>query len=272
MGELVAGFGAGLVVGVVSAVVGIGGGVVMVPLLYLVYSHTPTSLGAQTVVAHATSLGVAFVTSTIGTWRYARRRAIVWPPALVYGLAGAASAFVTARILTRMDELRWVRGAFGLFLMLSAIDMARRALGREPHEADPRAPAHPVLLVVAGLASGVLASLLGIGGGLVAVPVMLYCAKLPIKAVAPTTLAAVVLTTLSGVLGYLTASGGPPVSRTMVGFVDLRMAVPLALGAALTVPLGVYINRTAHPRTLFWSFGAVLGLIGARLAWQGFAG
>ncbi len=243
----------------------------MVPLLYLIYSQTSTTLSAQTVVAHATSLGVAFVTSLVGTWRYAKQRAIAWRPALIYGIPGTVSAFLTARALTQAKDTEWVRGAFGCFLIVTGLDMVRRALNAGERQ-QPRALAgrREWTVGIAGLGSGILASLLGIGGGLLGVPVMLYLAQLPIKAIAPTTLAAVSITTLFGVLGYLTAPTAPPVSETMVGFIDVRMAVPLMLGAACTVPLGVRINRAAQSHTLHWIFAVLLLTIGGRLTWQGF--
>lgn len=255
--------------GVLSAVAGVGGGVLMVPFLYAIYAGTPVTHSAQTVVAHATSLGVAFVTSTIGTWRYARARAIAWRPAVAYALPGILSAFVMARILTKVGEAHWVRAAFGGFLLFSAWDLARRA--RQGHTEQGAVPTTHSWgwLVAVGFVGGALSALLGIGGGLIAVPVLLYVGKLPIKSVAPTALAGVCLTTLSGGLGYLTAGEGPPVSASMAGFLDLRMAWPLALGAAVTVPLGVRVNRKASPPTLYWLFATIFAGIGCWLigAW-----
>lgn len=270
--EVPAAFVTGLVVGVLSAVAGVGGGVLMVPFLYLVYSGTGVSPSAQTVVAHATSLGVAFVTSSIGTWRYARARAIAWQPAAAYALPGILSAFIVARILTRVEEAHWVRAAFGLFLLVAGADLARRARNHaDESHAMPTEHSWGWLLLV-GLVGGALSALLGIGGGLVAVPVLIYVGKLPVKAVAPTALAGVCLTTLSGGLGYLTAGQGPPVSGQMAGFLDLRMAIPLALGAAITVPLGVRVNRGSSPRTLYWCFAVLFAGIGVTLIYSWFQG
>ena len=257
-------------VGVISALAGIGGGVVMVPFLYLIYSSSPHSLTAQTVVAHATSLGVAFVASIIGIRKYAKSDAIAWRTAIIYGIPGAVSSFVTARIVSQADEAEWVRGAFGLFLIISALDMARRAATHrdfaEPKEAHDFSP---IVLVAIGLVGGAMTSMLGIGGGLIAVPALLYIARLPIRTVAPTSLVAVGIATLSGTTGYLTASNAPEMSPAMVGWVDLRMALPLALGAACTVPLGVYLNRASKPATLYWLFSLLLGGLGIKLIWQG---
>lgn len=261
----------GVLVGILSALAGVGGGVLMVPFLYLVYRSAPVNISAQTVVAHATSLGVAFVTSTIGTWRFARIKAIAWKAAGAYAVPGIVSAFVTARILAHMNGSHWVRVAFGAFLLISALDMARRSRRSRPE--SHAHPSHsPGWLALAGFFGGAMASLLGIGGGLVAVPVLLYVGRLPVQAVAPTALAGVCLTTLSGGIGYATAGQGPPVSSLMVGFIDLRMALPLALGAVCSVPFGVRLQRRSSPATLYWLFAAVFGVMGILLIKEGFGG
>jgi uncharacterized membrane protein YfcA len=258
------------VVGVISALAGIGGGVVMVPFLYLVYSGAAATLTAQTVVAHATSLGVACVASLIGIRKYARSDAIAWRIAWIYGIPGAVSSFVTARIVSQADEAEWVRGAFGVFLLLSSLDMARRAATHrdfsEPKEAHSFSPG---ILVVIGLLGGAMTSMLGIGGGLIAVPALIYVARLPIRTVAPTSLVSVGLATLSGLLSYATAPNPPAISGFMAGWVDLRMAIPLAAGAVCTVPLGVHLNRASKPATLYWVFSLILFTLGIRLVWQG---
>lgn len=237
------------------------------PFLYLVYAPTGVTLSAQTVVAHATSLGVAFVASTVGTWRYARAGAIYWREAATFAIPGILSAFVTARLLTRVEQAHWVRMLFGIFLLVTALDMARRAR-RVPRVGDQQesdSKRSGLWLVLVGFLGGAMSALLGIGGGLIAVPVFLYVGKMPVKACAPTALACVCFTTLSGGLSYLTAGPGPAISEMMVGFVDLRMALPLALGALVTVPIGVGLQRKSSGPTLFWLFSAVFTLIGLSL-------
>lgn len=245
------------------------------PFLYLVYARSGVTLSAQTVVAHATSLGVAFVVSTTGTWRYARAGAVYWREAATFAIPGVISAFVTARVLTRVDQAHWVRAAFGAFLLITALDMGRRARlasrsGEE--EARPRPEHSHLWLLPVGFLGGGLSALLGIGGGLIAVPILLYVGKLPVKACAPTALAGVCLTTLSGGMGYLTAGPGPAVSDMMVGFLDFRMALPLALGALVTVPLGVRTQRKSSGPALYRIFAVVFALIGLSLIvewWRG---
>ena len=276
LADLAAAFGIGLLVGVLSALAGIGGGAVMVPFLYLMYSRTGVSLDAQTVAAHATSLGVAFVTAVIGTVRYARVGAIRWRPALIYGLPGTLSAFLAARVVAAAGEARWIRSAFGLFLIVSALDMIRRAIHSDSRAVGRDSPAvsgtSTLLLGLFGVVSGMLAGVLGVGGGVLAVPTFLYVARLNVKDLAPSALAAVCLATFFGVAGYLTAGPAPPVSPFMIGFVDFRMAAALTIGAAGTVPLGVRLQRMASPTVLQWCFAVLFAALGVRLAWQGFHG
>ncbi len=117
-----------------------------------------------------------------------------------------------------------------------------------PHPVHHEQPPHSsAWLGLAGFFGGGMSSLLGIGGGLIAVPVLLYVGRMPVQAVAPTALAGVCLTTLAGSIGYMTGGAGPPVSPWMVGFVDARMALPLAIGAVTGVPLGVRLQP--HPES-----------------------
>jgi uncharacterized membrane protein YfcA len=83
-----------------------------------------------------------------------------------------------------------------------------------------------------------------------------------VRAVAPTALVGVCLTTFAGALGYLLSGPAPAVSGWMLGYIDLRMAVPIALGAVATVPLGVRINRRSSQAMLYRAFAGIFTVIG----------
>jgi len=233
----------------------------MVPFLYIVYASSPLSLSAQTIVAHATSLGAVFVASTVGAARYAAHRAIAWRQGLVYAVPGIVVAYLLARRLTLSESAGWLRGAFGAFLLVVAFDMARRSRAATVSTA-PAGNGSLALLAMIGAVGGALSALLGIGGGVVAVPALLYVARLDVRMAAPTALVGVCLTACAGATGYLLSGPAPAVSHWMVGFVDLRMAVPLSVGAIATVPLGVHVNRRSSQSTLYRVFAGIFAIIG----------
>lgn len=246
----------------VSALAGIGGGVLVVPFLYVAYAASNLTLSAQTVVAHATSLGAVFVTSSVGASRYAAQRAIAWRHGLVYAIPGIVSAFFVARRMTHTESALWLRGAFGAFLLIIALDMAYRAGAAWRAPLAPRRNRALALLALVGALAGVLSALLGIGGGIIAVPALLYVGRLDVRAVAPTALIGVCLTTFAGAMGYLLSGPAPAISSWMVGYIDLRMAVPLSLGAIATVPFGVRLNRRSSQSALYQVFAGIFAVIG----------
>ncbi len=176
-------------------------------------------------------------------------------------------------MLTKVHEAHWIRAAFGAFLLVSAMDMARRAMIPHPvhHEHPPHSPAW---LGLAGFFGGGTAPVCsGIGGGLIAVPVLLYVGRLPVQAVAPTALAGVCLTTLAGSIGYMTGGAG-------TAGLTLDGGIP---GCPDGAAAGAWCRRAASPwecgsiarsspSKLFWFFAAVFSVMGILLIKEGLGG
>jgi uncharacterized membrane protein YfcA len=118
----------GLVSGVLAGLLGVGGGIIMVPAMIIGFSM-------PTVVAKGTSLLVIIPTSLVGTWRNFRNRNVRLDLALSIGLAGVVFAFLGARVsIVISDELSTV--LFGLLLVFSAVrllltDRAERRARRQ---------------------------------------------------------------------------------------------------------------------------------------------
>ena len=125
---VVAVFGFGLAVGVLSGLVGIGGGVLMVPFLYFFYAH-PEWFGvavdpeAATVVAHATSLFAIVPTALRGALAYHRAGLVVWRAVWPIAVASTATAVGAAQAATVLPP-ELLRVGFGLLLLYSAARLA----------------------------------------------------------------------------------------------------------------------------------------------------
>ncbi|MBW3572854.1 MAG: sulfite exporter TauE/SafE family protein [Gemmatimonadetes bacterium] len=263
-------FAAGLLAGLLSGLVGVGGGVLMVPFLYFFYARPGWSGVAPppdvaTVAAHATSLFVILPTSVRGAWAYHRRGLVVWRAVWPIGAAAAVAAALASRFAVQVEP-RWLRLIFAGFLLWNAAHVLRPPRPRA--EGAPERPLRlslPVTLGV-GAAVGFFSALLGVGGGLVSIPLLLQVVGIDLRRVAATSLAIITLTSLGGALAYMLAAPPAPLRPGLsAGYVDFAAAAVLTAGTVLSVGWGAELNRRMNPRTLAMVFAAVFTVLGVQL-------
>jgi uncharacterized protein len=254
--------GAGLAAGFTAGLVGVGGGVIIVPLLYFFYAH-PTWSGAQVapsvqaVVSHATSLLVIVPTTLVGAVAYQRARLVEWRAAVPLA-AGAVTGAVAGAELAPHLPAELLKVLFGGVLLAAAVRLMRQ---RTPTAAAHERVALPFLLL-AGVAIGVVSSLLGVGGGIVAIPVLIHLVGLEIRKVAATSIAIIVFTALAGVAAYM-ASGAPAVAMPpgSVGYVHVAAAIPILLASTVMAPVGAKVNQRMGTRGLRILFAGLFVLL-----------
>ncbi len=243
----------------------------MGPFLYFFYARPGWSGIAPapdvaTVAAHATSLFVIIPTSVRGTWAYHRRGLVVWRAVWPIGAAAAVAAALASRFAVAVEP-RWLRLVFAVFLLWNAVHVLRAPREKPGGDDADRPPrlSLPVTLGV-GAAVGVFSAFLGVGGGLVSIPLLVHVVGIRLRAVAATSLAIIMLTSLGGALAYMLAAPGAAVRPGWsVGYVDLAVAAVLAGGTVLSVGLGAALNRRMNPRTLSVVFAVVFAALGLQL-------
>lgn len=246
----------GLLAGGIAGLVGVGGGVVIVPFLYLLFAHPEwfgvvVAQGREAVLAHATSLFVIVPTSVRGAWLYHRAGLVEWRAVWPMGVGSIVAAVVTARAAPRVSD-PILRLGFALLLLAVAAGLWRRT-DRGPRAL--RGPSSPAAYLLrgglGGLAVGALSVLLGVGGGVVAIPVLIYWLGLDLRKVTATSLAVIVLTAGAGTLSYaLTASGGHAPAAGTVGYVHVPAAMAVAMGTLVSVGWGTTLQGRLPERAL----------------------
>lgn len=229
--EVIASGGFGLIAGALSGFLGIGGGAVLPPLLVFTLGIEQHRAQGISLAALLPPVGLpavlAYKTSGVR---------ILWPlvVALVCGFALGAfgGAWLAHQVPSR--ELRW---GFAAFLMIAALHaaFARAQDASTSHDAlQLPAAAPPTWLgLPIGLAAGIMAGLLGIGGGLVAMPLLRKVARLSRLEATATTLAMMLPPIgLPAVFVYAKEQGGLP--WPMLGAVMLGFAVGGGFGACLS--------------------------------------
>lgn len=266
LGVLAALLVVGLLVGFVSGLIGIGGGVLIVPFLYFFYAH-PAWAGLsldpslQATIAHATSLAVILPTGLAAAAAHHRARLVAWRAALPIAGVAIVAAIVGAQLALLMPAAL-LKTLFGLLLIGSGVNLTRNASGHAREELH----LSPLVVITTGGTIGLLSAMMGVGGGIVAIPMLLYVVGVDMRRVAATSIAIVGLTAASGTVAYALAGlGVPGRPEGSVGFIHLVAALPILLASLATVRLGAYVNQRMHTRHLRVLFAVLFVLLGFRL-------
>jgi len=155
----------GIAAGLLSGLLGVGGGVIIVPLLAL-------WLAFPQKMAQATSLVAIFFAAISGAISYGIGGDVLIIPAILIAVAGILGTFIGAWLLHRMAEHQ-VQLLFVLILVIAAVRMAWGSEGSAAGIASFEVW-HYVGFALAGLAMGTLSSLVGVGGGIVLVPILVF--------------------------------------------------------------------------------------------------
>ncbi len=241
----------GVVVGGLGTLVGAGGGFLLMPILVLLYpDETPSTLASI-------SLAVVFLNASSGTIGYARLRLIDYRSGRVFLLAGIpgaiAGALLTVMIPRSIFDL-WLGGTLVVVALwiLSGVgrpDRSSPAGAGSPNHIAP--PAH--LGRGAALSFGVafLSSVLGIGGGIIHVPAMVYLLRFPVHVAAATSHFVLAGTSLAGSLVH--AMDGTFAS-------GYRRTAALGVGAIIGAQIGARLSRQTP--SLWIMRGLAVGLAG----------
>jgi uncharacterized membrane protein YfcA len=184
---------AGLVAGLAGGLFGVGGGIVLIPLL-------TGWLRASQHQAHGTSLAAIGATAVAGLAVYGAHARVDWRTALAVGIASVFAARIGARAAARTSP-RGLTLAFAVFLLLVAV----RLLWQPSPAASPVARGLPVSLAIdlgIGLAVGLLSGFLGVGGGILAVPAFTFLLGMPQQLAQGTSLAVILVTAPAGAIEH----------------------------------------------------------------------
>lgn len=253
----------GALAGVLSGLLGVGGGIVIVPVLSLIFQLLGLGVADSVSIATGTSLLIIVATSS-SSFRAHYLRGNVdmqllkrWSPFIVLGaIAGGALASEIGGLFASL--------VFGMVSLVAAINMLVRA--NAPVLA-PTLPANTIQKLIA-LMNGAISVVMGIGGGTVSVPVLTAC-SVPVHRAVGTSSAFGLFIAVPGALYMLFVADTPadaPVAT--VGFVNLlgfALIVPLSV---IFAPFGVKMTRYIGTKNLNQLFALFLCLTGSRMVYQ----
>jgi len=251
----------GALVGLVSGLLGVGGCFIMVPVQYWILTAIGIDPTIAIRVAFGTNLLVVFPTALSGSFRHHKKRVVLWKQAITLGLTSMVFTFAGAYLASILSG-SILKIIFGLAILLGALRMATahpvRVQG-EPH-------ANPLTYVLLGIIFGFVTGLIGIGGGVLMVPLMVIFLNYHMHEAVGTSTAVMIFTSLGGAIAYilygLNASGLPPYS---LGYVNLLQWILLAGTSIPMAQLGVHFAHKINPKSLKWIFIMVMVYMGLKM-------
>lgn len=245
---------AGLAIGLLAGMVGVGGGTLMIPLFRVIFDLSP-------IVSTATSLFTIIPTSISGAIGHARNRTFIPKLGLAMGLAGACTSPVGVWF-AHLSPGWVVMIAAAAAIAYSATDMMIKAMrtGKGAGANGKSAGAITADQVslergdylkgaIIGAVAGLLSGYIGLGGGFLMIPLMLTFLHLPMKLAAGTSLIAIMLLAIPGTI-----------EQGILGNIDYFAGIAVACGSIPGALLGARLNRHVPERALRLIFAAFLGV------------
>jgi uncharacterized membrane protein YfcA len=254
----------GAFAGFLAGLLGVGGGMLMVPFVTFIVSTRGVEPGLAVKMAIATSMSTILFTSLSSLRAHHRRGAVRWDlvrgiaPGIVLGsLAAGAGAFA-------LIKGAMLAGLFALFVGFSATQML---LDRKP--APTRSIPGPLGQGAAGAGIGFLSGLVGAGGAFVSVPFMAWC-NVPIHNAVATSAALGFPIALASTVGYVIGGRNlPPALPGAVGYLYVPALLCIAAASVSTAPLGARAAHSLDMRQLKRVFALMLYALAAYMLYKG---
>lgn len=255
-------FATGLIAGVIAGLLGVGGGIVVVPVLEIMLRYAGVPLEWRMHVAVATSLATIIPTAISSSRAHHARGAVDWQvvrswavPMLAGSLAGSVlAAHAKSSVLSAIFGFVALAVAIKMFLPLDHLRLGDKV---------PRGVAGGVVSATIGGVS----AMMGIGGGTLSVPTMTLTGAAVHRAVGTAAFLGLLIS-VPGTLGYLFATPPAVLPWGTIGLVSLVGFAVIAPASFITAPLGARIAHRLSKRHLSAAFGAFLLIVAVRMLYR----
>lgn len=256
----------GIVAGILAGLLGVGGGLVLVAALAWLLPLFGVPQDAAMHAALASSLASIVLTAASSARAHARRGSVLWPTVawMVPGLL--LGAWLGSGLAVALDDgvLRWI---VAVYCLVAAWQIG---FGRTRAPADGTEVTAPRgwRMSLAGGGIGALSAVVGIGGGSMTVPLLVWRGVKPVRAVGTSSACGVAIG-LSSALGYAMHAPAGALPAHAIGYVYLPAAIGVALASVLSAPWGTRLAHRLSGEALRKVFALFLLLVGLTVPWSG---
>lgn len=244
----------GAFAGVIAGLLGVGGGIVLVPAFFYAFSHLGYGGDQMMQVCVATSLATIVVTSLRSVMAHSRKGAVDWEMLRQWAVFIVLGAVLGVTVATQLKSLT-LQVVFAVLALIAGLYLS---FGRAEWRLGSVVPGQP-LRGVYGAALGFFSAMMGIGGGTFGVPLMTLYA-VPIHRAVATAAGFGMLIAVPSVIGFmlLAVPGAPPFS---IGAVNIPAFLVVIAMTLITTPWGVRLAHAMDPKPLKRAFALFIMLV-----------
>lgn len=260
--QIIALLATGVAVGFASGLLGVGGCFIMVPVQFWILKTIGVDPTIAIRIAFGTNLLVVLPTAISGARTHNKKGAVIWKAAVAFGISGLIGAFAGGFIASLLPGKILTTG-FGIVVILGAV----RMLTAKPPQITDEPSDNIAAFIFWGIPLGIVSGIVGIGGGVIMIPIMLYALKFKMHQAVGTSTALMIFTAIGGIFSYIINGWGVPgLPPYSTGYVNWLQWILLA---GCSVPMAMVGAKTAHllpAKQLKYIFIAVMLYIGLKMA------
>jgi uncharacterized membrane protein YfcA len=249
--------------GLAAGFLGIGGGAILTPLCLVIFPAIGVYGDELLKVIFGTNMLLVTVFSFSAVALHHSSNMIDWglikklgPLSILGSITGALTASVADTSILRL-------GFAVILVFASVMIFLRNTRYFKPKNSTPILK--PSFLPLVGLTAGFIGSFLGLGGGVVIIPVLILLFHYPVERVAPTSSSLIIFTGLTGTIAYMFQGNNIELPGISAGYVWLSAAIPIMLGGVPLARVGAWLNLRTGNAALQKFFAALLLVIGIKI-------
>ena len=255
-------FAVGVGVGAFGSLVGIGGGMIMVPLFMLTMMSPNGSTFENVQQVIGTSLFGVLLNALSGTWAYIRQHKVMFRAAVPFALATVPGAFMGSYITDFFNGISFSL-TFGSAFSIASILMYSKASSKKANVSAAtfsveKSQFNVLLGVALSFIVGFLSSILGIGGGVIHVPMMVFILGFPAHIAVATSTFILMVSSFVGVI-----------SHAFLNHIVWIPAIAVGCGAMVGAQIGALLSKRSRPKLLITLLSCVMFIMGVQFVYRG---
>ncbi len=253
----------GLLVGVVAGLFGVGGGLVVVPVMIFTLDYFQVDSSITMKISLATSFATICFTSISSVYAHHRKQAVMWSIFQQLALGLVVGVAVGGVVVAQLPN-NALKIIFACFIIFSAYKMLTPVQGATTNTIKQlSAP----IMAVWGLIIGFVSALVGIGGGALTVPFLSALGHNVRKAIATSSAGGFPIAVMGAIGGIYHGWGNPALPDWSIGYIYLPALIGISCTSVLCAPLGARLAHHLPVNTLKRCFGVFLLLMSIRIFW-----